>query len=164
MLQTDASAVGLVAILEQGSQVNAFASYTLKQCQTAIQPNREITSGSSLRKSSFCHYLLGRSFQLLTDHVLLQCLLAQKMEGLLCHWALTMQENSFPIVYRKGSLHANTDALSGSPLHTSSKSAAMTSIYFKPHRPYERCSTVRSCIPVNLLSSPDKPPKDPSLH
>jgi len=50
------------------------------------------------------------------------------MEGLLCHWALAVQKYNFQIVYRKGSFNVNADALSHSPLHTSSKSAAITSI------------------------------------
>ena len=53
------------------------------------------------------HYLLGRKFQLLTDHAPLQWLSAQKMEGLLCRWALTIQEYDFHIAYRKGSLNGN---------------------------------------------------------
>ena len=60
----------------------------------------------------FRHYLLGRHFQLLTDHAPLQWLSAQKMEGMLCRWPLAMQEYDFHIVYRKGSLNANADALS----------------------------------------------------
>jgi len=39
-----------------------------------------------------------------------------------------MQEYSFQIVYHKDSLHANADALSCSPLLTSSKSSPMTSV------------------------------------
>lgn len=60
----------------------------------------------------FRHYLLGRNFQLLTDHSPLQWLSSQKMEGLLCRWALAMQEYDFTIKYRKGQLNANADALS----------------------------------------------------
>ena len=60
----------------------------------------------------FRHYLLGRKFQLLTDHAPLQWLSAQKMQGLLCRWALAMQEYNFDIVYCKGSLNGNADALS----------------------------------------------------
>ena len=58
----------------------------------------------------FRHYLLSRPFQLITDHASLQWLSAQKMEGLLCHWALAMEEYNFNIVYRKGSLNGNADA------------------------------------------------------
>ena len=58
------------------------------------------------------HYLLGRHFQLLTDHSPLQWLSAQKMEGLLCRWALAIQEYSFTIKYHKGNQNSNADALS----------------------------------------------------
>ena len=49
----------------------------------------------------FCHYLLGRRFQLVTDQAPLQWLPRQKMEGLLCRWALALQECDFGILYRK---------------------------------------------------------------
>lgn len=55
---------------------------------------------------------LGRQFKLITDHAPLQWLSAQKMEGMLCRWALAMQEYDFQIVHRKGSLNTNADALS----------------------------------------------------
>ena len=38
-----------------------------------------------------------------------------KMEGLLCRWALAMEEYNFQIVYRKGTLNGNADALSRRP-------------------------------------------------
>ena len=59
----------------------------------------------------FCHYLLGRYFEIVTDHAPLQWLSAQKMEGMLCRWALAIQEYDFSIMYRKGSLNNNADAL-----------------------------------------------------
>ena len=60
----------------------------------------------------FRDYLLCRRFKLITDHAPLQWLSAQKMEGMLCRWALAMQEYDFQIVHRKGSLNTNADALS----------------------------------------------------
>ena len=60
----------------------------------------------------FRHYLLGGHFKILTDHAPLQWLSKQKMEGMLCRWALAIQEHDFEIIYRKGSLNANADALS----------------------------------------------------
>ena len=60
----------------------------------------------------FCHYLLGCHFVLITDHAPLQWLSAQNMEGMLCCWALAMQEYDFKIKYCRGSLNGNADALS----------------------------------------------------
>ena len=74
----------------------------------------------------FRHYLLGRSFQLVTDHAPLQWLSAQKMEGLLCCWALAMEEYSFEIVYCKSTLNGNANALSRRQ-HSPPMQVAMTS-------------------------------------
>ena len=60
----------------------------------------------------FRHYLLGRPFTILTDHAPLRWLSGQKMEGLLCWWALALQEYDFIIRYRKDSQNSNADALS----------------------------------------------------
>ena len=55
------------------------------------------------------------TFRIITDHAPLQWLSAQKMEGMLCRWALALQEYDFDIVHRKGSLNGNADALSRLP-------------------------------------------------
>ena len=60
----------------------------------------------------FGHYLLGCPFNITTDHAPLQWLSAQKMEVLLCRWALAIQEYDFQIEYKKGSQNENADALS----------------------------------------------------
>ena len=60
----------------------------------------------------FHHYLLSCPFQLITNHAPLQWHSTQKMKGFLCHWALAMEEYNFNIVYCKGFLNGNADALS----------------------------------------------------
>ena len=59
--------------------------------------------------------MLGQPFVLYTDHMPLQWLSAQKMEGRLCQWALALQEFDFEIKYRRGSTNTNADALSRIP-------------------------------------------------
>ena len=75
----------------------------------------------------FRHYLLGRPFILLTDHAPLQWLSAQKMEGMLAHWALVMQEFAFTTQYRKGRENGNADSLSRQT-HPINHSAASTAL------------------------------------
>ena len=111
-LFTNASAVGLGAILEQNGRIIAYASRTLtssEQQYSVIQ--RECLAIVHACKQ-FHHYLLGRHFVLITDHAPLQWPSAQKMQGMLCCWALAMQEYDFTIKYHRGSLNGNADALS----------------------------------------------------
>lgn len=112
MLQTDASAVGLGAVLEQQGHVIAYASRSLTASERHYSVIQRECLAVVYALKQFRHYLLGRRFQILTDHAPLQWLSAQKMDGMLCRWALAIQEYNFQIVYRKGSQNANADALS----------------------------------------------------
>ena len=111
-MQTDASSVGVGAVLEQGDRAIAYASRALNQAEQQYSVIQKECLAIVFALKQFRHYLLGRSFQLLTDHALLQWLSSQKMEDLLCRWALAMQEFNFVIKYRKGCHNANADALS----------------------------------------------------
>ena len=82
VLQTDASAVGLGAVLEQGGRVMAYASRALtqsekqystiqKECLAAVAICHEAVSPLSVR--------LPMPFQLVTDHVPFQWLSAQRL-------------------------------------------------------------------------------------
>ena len=114
MLQTDASAVGVGAVLEQGGHVIAYASRSLNQAEQQYSVIQKECLAIVFALKQFRQYLLGRSFELLTDHAPLQWLSSQKMEGLLCRWALAMQEFDFVIKYLKGCHNGNADALSRS--------------------------------------------------
>ena len=111
-MQTDASAVGLGAVLEQNGHPVVYASRALTspEKQYAVIQRECLAIVFALKQ--FQHYILGGHFKILTDHAPLQWLSAQKMEGMLCRWALAIQEYDFEILYRKGSLNANADALS----------------------------------------------------
>ena len=112
VLQTDASNEGLGAVLEQDQRVIGYASRTLTKAEANYSVIQRECFAIVWAMKQFRHYLLGRTFQLMTDHAPLQWLGEQKMEGLLCRWALAIQEFSFEIVYRKGSTNGNADALS----------------------------------------------------
>ena len=80
VLQTDASALGLEAVLEQDVHPIVYASQSL----TSSERNYSVIQYECLAivfaLKQFCHYLLGRPFHLYTDHAPLQWLSAQKME------------------------------------------------------------------------------------
>ncbi|KAL5515711.1 hypothetical protein EMCRGX_G000916 [Ephydatia muelleri] len=103
VLQTDASNVGLGAVLEQEQRVIGYASRTL----TRADANYSVIQRECLAI-------------LMTDQAPLQWLAVQKMEGL---------EFSFEIVYRKGIANGNADALSGREPEMETPHAAMTTVY-----------------------------------
>ena len=111
-VQTDASAIGLGAILEQDNKVIAYASQALTKSEKNYSVIQRECLAIVYALKQFRHYLLGRPFLLLTDHAPLQWLSNQKMEGLLSRWVLAMQEYEFSVQYRKGSLNTAADALS----------------------------------------------------
>ena len=89
-----------------------YASRTLTKAEANYSMiQRECLAIVWARKLFRC-YLLGRTFQLMTDHAPLQWLGEQKMAGLLCRWALAIQEFNFEIMYRRGTSNGNADALS----------------------------------------------------
>ena len=112
VLQTNASTVGLGAVLEQDGHVVAYASRSLTTPERQYSVIQRECLAVVYALKQFRHYLLGRDFKLLADHAPLQWLSAQKMEGMLCCWMLAMQEYDFRIVYCKDSSNSNAGALS----------------------------------------------------
>ena len=106
-------------------------------CQSHTHQSRSQLQCDPTGMSSHCvgdetvnrHYLLSRTFQLMIDQAPLQWLAAQKMEGLLCRWALAIQKFSFEIVYRKGIANGNANALSRREPEMETSHAAMTTVY-----------------------------------
>ena len=80
------------------------------------------------------------------------------MEGLLCRWALALEEYNFNIVYRKGSLNGNADALSHLPA-TTTKTVAITSATPKVTdiQQAQRNDLIFQQLYQALLESPAKP-------
>ena len=123
VLQADASAVGIGAILEQDGHVITYFSRALTKAEKHYSVIQQKCLAAVVAMKQFRHYLLGRQFTLMKDRAPLQWLSAQKMEGLPCPRALAMQEYNFVIVYRTGSSNGNADALSRCPPQTTNQSA-----------------------------------------
>ena len=115
VLMTDASSLGLSAVMEQDGHVVAYASRTLSQSEKQYSVIQKECLAIVYATKQFRHYLLGRPFKVLTDHAPLQWFSAQKMEGMLCRWSLALQEFNFRVCYRPGSHNGNADALSRIP-------------------------------------------------
>ena len=62
-------------------------------------------------------WLHGKHFKIITDHAALKHLMTiRDPAGKLARWSICMQAYDFEIIHRKGSNHANVDALSRPPL------------------------------------------------
>ena len=121
MLDTDASDVGIGAVLSQKQpdgteRVIAYASRVLSKPERCYCVTRkEFLAAVSFIKH-FRPYLLGNPFILRTDHSSLTWLYNFKNpEGQLARWLEALQEYNFTIEHRKGRLHGNADAMSRKP-------------------------------------------------
>ena len=68
VLQTDASDVGLGAVLEQDKKVIAYASRTLIKPEKHYSLIQKECLAIVFALKQFRHYLLGQKFELATDH------------------------------------------------------------------------------------------------
>ena len=121
ILDTDASEAGIGAVLSQlrddGSEaVIAYASRVLTRPERRYCVTRKELLAVVTFIQHFRSYLLGREFQLRTDHGSLTWLANFKEpEGQLARWLERLQEFHFHIVHRPGKRHGNADSLSRRP-------------------------------------------------
>ena len=111
-LYTDASGVGIGAVLEQDDRVVAFSSRTLNEAEQRYSTiEREcLALVNALKK--FRQFLIGKHFTVYCDHKPLEWLSEQRNVAKLSRWALAIQEYDFTIRYRPGRTNSNADALS----------------------------------------------------
>ena len=134
ILETDASGVGLGAILAQ-KQVDgsvhpvAYASRTLDSHERNYGISEMETLALVWAVRYFRPYLLGHHTTVYTDHAACRSLLGSaRPSGKLGRWAPTIQEMDLTILHRSGKKNANADALSRNPALVVDETALVCSV------------------------------------
>lgn len=117
ILTTDASNFALGAVLSQGTPPNdrpvAYASRTLNDSETRYSTIEKELLAIVWGCKYFRPYLFGRKFTIYTDHRPLAWLFSLKdPNSKLIRWRLKLEEYDYDIIYKKGRLNTNADALS----------------------------------------------------
>lgn len=119
VVQTDASAYGLGAVLTQTHQGKEQVICFLSRSLTKQERNYSTTERECLAViwalEKLRPYLEGTRFTVITDHHSLLWLNNLKdPAGRLCRWAVRLQQHDFDIIHRKGKDHLVPDCLSRS--------------------------------------------------
>ena len=117
ILQTDASGVGLGAVLlqEDGDQRRPVAFISRKLCprETRYSTIEKECLAVEWAVDSFRYYLLGRHFELETDHRALVWLNRMRdSNARITRWYLSLQPFKYTVKYRTGASNTVADSLS----------------------------------------------------
>ena len=120
ILQTDASLFGIGGILSQEQDgkevVIAYASKTLTKAQQNYCTTMRELYAVVYFVRYFKHYLMGRHFDIHTDHASLTWIKNFKdADGMLSRWLTVLDTYDFTILHKKGSQMQHVDALSRIP-------------------------------------------------
>jgi hypothetical protein len=120
ILHTDASALGLGAVLSQ--EINgkdkpiSYASRRTSRTESSYGASQLEMLAVVWAIQHFRHYLLGAPFRLVTDHSALRALFKiPDPQGLFARWIMRLQPYDIDVVIKPGRLHQNADALSRTP-------------------------------------------------
>jgi hypothetical protein len=117
VLTTDASNEGLGAILSQGEIGKdlpvAYASRNLNKAERNYSTSEKELLAVVWGVKHFRPYLYGRKFKIPSDHKPLMWIMNVKDPGSrLLRWRIKLEEYDYEIIYKKGALNTNADALS----------------------------------------------------
>ena len=117
LLQTDASAVGIGAVLSvvRDNVEKPVAFFSRKMLPREQRYSATEAEGLAVVEAvdHFAVYLIGKHFIIETDHKALEFLNSYKSTtGRLARWALRLQPFTFTVVHRAGSKNGNADGLS----------------------------------------------------
>ena len=120
VLDTDASSHALGAVLQQWQggilRVIGYASRVLNPAETRYCTTRKELAGIMFGLKYYRHFLVGKHFELRTDHAALTYLLkTPEPVGQAARYLDTLAEFDFSVVHRPGAQHRNCDALSRRP-------------------------------------------------
>lgn len=121
-LTTDASNVAIGAVLSQGKIGQdlpvAYASRTLNDSEQNYSVIEKELLAIVWATKYFRPYIFGRKFNIITDHKPLQWLFSLKdPNSKLLRWRIKLEEYDYNIMYKKGKLNSNADALSRIEIH-----------------------------------------------
>ena len=116
ILQTDASGLGLGAVLTQKDSLGqehviSYASQSLSNREERYSATEKEALAVVFATYHCRAYLLGRPFILVTDHRALCWLHSVEPKGRIGGWIMDPQEYDFMVFHRSGSANGNTDAL-----------------------------------------------------
>ena len=120
ILHTDASALGLGAVLSQMDgkydKPIAYASRRTSNTEAHYGATQLEALAMVWAVEHFRHYLVGAPFRLVTDHSALRALMKMNNpQGLFACWIMRLQLYHIDVVIRPGRKHQNCDALSRTP-------------------------------------------------
>ena len=113
VLTTDASNVGLGAILSQNDHPCYYSSRTLSKPELNYSTTEKELLAIVWSVKRLIQYLLGRKFRIQTDHQALKLLFNVKYpSSRLLRWILRFEEYDYEIEYKKGKRNTAAGALS----------------------------------------------------
>ena len=151
VIETDASGVGLGAVLLQDGHPIAYLSKSLSQKHQSLSTYEKEFLAVILALEKWRGYLLDRHFVIKTDHFSLKYLLDQRMTTpTQMKWLPKLMGFDYEVVYKKGSDNVAADALSRldgqSELLSIAVSTVTTDLYDKIVKSWENDAQVQDII------------------